>query len=158
MPPGAGPDRLVDVGPVWVDAAGALGDAGQGVLQGGAAPAVPVWLRGVRGSNCGRAGGVAGEDGGHADEQGDQGEEGPHDDELLRSGKLGKMIKKKLSANELWESILCERHFESIRSFLCVPVFSTELTILMAFLFLYSSHERWQLDENVDLLKKILDL
>ena len=75
-----------------MDAAGALGDAGQGVHQGFAASAVPVWLGGVR---------DLASDGGHADGQGDQGEEGLHDDELLRSGKLENVIEKKLRFNEL---------------------------------------------------------
>ena len=76
MPPGPGPDCLVDVGLVLVDAAGALGKAGKGVLQSRAAPFSNVWLGGIRG---------LANDGGHADGEGDQGEEGPHDgdDELL---------------------------------------------------------------------------
>ena len=89
MPPGPGPDCLVDVGSVLVDAGGASSKAVQSSrFQRRAASFIPVWLRGI----C-----LAG-DGGHADGQRDQGDD---HDELLRSGKLENVIEKKLRFNEL---------------------------------------------------------
>ena len=88
MPPGPGSDLFVDVGSVFVDAAEALGHAGQGDGESPATSVIPVWLRGI----C-----LAG-DGGHAEGQRDQGE---NHDELLRSGKLEIVIEKKLRFNEL---------------------------------------------------------
>ena len=73
MPPGPGSDLFVDVGSVFVDAAEALGHAGQGDGESRATSVIPVWLRGIclAGDKC------------HADGQGDQGE-GLHDDKLLK--------------------------------------------------------------------------
>lgn len=92
MPPGPGPDCLVDVVSVLVDAAGGLSKAVQGLFQRRATslPTFCVWLRGI----------CLASDGGNADGQRDQGEEGLHD-ELLRSGKLENVIEKKLRFNEL---------------------------------------------------------
>ena len=73
MPPGSGPDRLVDVGTLLMEAAYALAEAWQGVLQSRAAPFFNFWLGGISG--------FLANDGGHTDGQGDQREEGLHDDE-----------------------------------------------------------------------------
>ena len=72
MPPGPGPDLFVDVGSVFVDAAEALGHAGQGDGESRASSVIPLWLRGIclASDKC------------HADGQRDQGED--HDDELLK--------------------------------------------------------------------------
>ena len=49
VPPGPGPELLVDVGSVPMDAADSLGKAGQGVDQRSATSVLPVWLRGICG-------------------------------------------------------------------------------------------------------------
>ena len=66
MPPGPGPELLVNIGSVPVDAADSLGEARQGVDQRFATSVIPVWLGGI----CGLAG-----DEGHTNGQCDKGEE-----------------------------------------------------------------------------------
>ena len=102
MPPGPGPELLVNIGSVPVDAADSLGKAGQGVDQRSATSVLPVWLRGI----CGLA-----IDGVQADGQRDKGEEGVHNDDPLSLGKLENVIENKLHFNELF--------FFKFSSFLC---------------------------------------